>query len=239
MVRWCTTAEPYDVTHLLDNPAWWALRGAQSHFGESNDRVARYTPTISPIGAVQEDTRDAFEGLAALCSSDPVAIISAQPTLPLPARLRTVRHVVLRQMVCEAPVSPIPIDAVRLGHDDVAEVLALVALTEPGPFAPRTVELGTYLGIRRSGRLLAMAGERLKPPGWTEVSGVCTHPDGRGQGYALGLVAAVTNAIIANGEAAFLHVAIGSPSEGSATRVYERAGFRTRCELYLHVLAQA
>ena len=224
------------MAHLLDNPAWWALREAQAAFGETHERVARYTPAISPIGAVGESTPDAFESLARMCSRDPVAIISEHASLPLPAHVRTVRHVGLHQMVCEAAAPPVPIDSVRLGSADAEEALALVALTEPGPFARRTLELGTYLGVRERGRLLAMTGERLKPPGWTEVSGVCTHPDGRGRGYALGLVTAVTNAILARGEAAFLHVAIGSPSEKSALRVYERVGFRTRRQLYLHVL---
>ena len=226
----------HGVDHILDNPAWWALHGAQSAFAETRGVAARYVPAISPIGAVREPTAEAFEALAALCGPDPVAVISTEAELPLRARLRTIRRVGLHQMVCETAAAPVPLDAIRLGNADVAEVLALVVLTEPGPFAKRTIELGNYLGIRSAGRLLAMAGERLKPPGWTEVSGVCTHPDGRGMGYALGLVTAVTNAIIAKGEGAFLHVAIGSPSQLSATRVYERAGYRIRRELHLHVL---
>lgn len=226
------------MAHLLDNPAWWALHEAQAGFGETRELVARYTPAISPIGAVGETTAGAFEELARMCGADPVAIISEHATLPLPSYVRTIRHVGLHQMVCEAaaPPTPVAVDAISLGSADVEEVLALVALTEPGPFARRTLELGTYLGIRDAGRLHAMTGERLKPPGWTEVSGVCTHPDGRGRGYALSLVTAVTNAIIARGESAFLHVAIGSPSEKSALRVYERVGFRTRRQLHLHVL---
>ena len=224
------------MAHLLDNPAWWALHEAQAGFGETRGLVARYTPAISPIGAVAETSAEAFEELTRMCGADPLAIISEHATLPLPSRMRTIRHVGLHQMVCEAAAAPVAIDAVGLGAADVEEVLALVALTEPGPFARRTLELGTYLGIRDAGRLHAMTGERLKPPGWTEVSGVCTHPDGRGRGYAFGLVTAVTNAIIARGEAAFLHVAIGSPSEKSALRVYERVGFRTRRQLHLHVL---
>lgn len=230
------TVERDNVAHLLDNPAWRALHEAQSGFGETRDLVARYTPAISPIGAVGETTAHAFEALAQMCGREPVAIISEHDALPLPSRVRTIRHVGLHQMVCEAAAPPVAIDAVTLGPNDVEEVLALVALTEPGPFARRTLELGTYLGIRDGGRLLAMTGERLKPPGWTEVSGVCTHPDGRGRGYALGLVTAVTNAIIARGEAAFLHVAIGSPSQHGATRVYERVGYRIRRTLHLHVL---
>jgi len=149
---------------------------------------------------------------------------------------RIARTVAVRQMCCEVACEPIALAAQPLGNADAPDMVALVALTEPGPFAQRTVELGSYFGIRDGGRLIAMAGERLKPPGWVEVSGVCTHPDGRGRGYALGLVARVTNDIFARGERAFLYVAVGSPSEQSATRVYERLGFRFRREMYVHVL---
>ncbi len=231
------TSSTVNTSHPLDNPAWHALHAGQATFGETNDLAARYRPEISPIGAVRESSSGAFEALATLCGPDPVAVISTEAELPLSSRLHTVRRVGLHQMVCEVPAAPVPIDAMRLDSNDIEEVLALVALTEPGPFARRTVELGDYLGVRNAGRLMAMAGERLKPPGWTEVSGVCTHPDGRGRGHALALVTAVTNAIIAKDERAFLHVAIGSPSQLSATRVYERAGYRIRRELYLHVLA--
>lgn len=224
------------MAHVLDNAAWWALHQSQAGFGETRQLAARYTPAISPIGAVREPTQQAFEALAQLCGREPVALISELATLPLPPSVRTLRHVGLHQMVCETAAPPVAVDAIKLGPRDAEDVLALVALTEPGPFARRTLELGTYLGIRNAGRLHAMTGERLKPPGWTEVSGVCTHPDGRGRGYALALVTAVTNAIIARGQAAFLHVAIGSPSEKSALRVYERVGFRTRRQLHLHVL---
>jgi predicted GNAT family acetyltransferase len=223
--------------HLLDNPVWHALNAGQAAFGETNALAARYRSAISPLGALREPTLDALEALASLCGRDPVVVLTAAAELPPISRMRVVRSVALKQMSCETAVAPVPVDAIRLGADDVAEVLALVALTQPGPFAQRTLELGHYLGVRVGGRLLAMTGERLKPPGWTEVSGVCTHPDGRGHGYALALVIAVTNAIIAKGERAFLHVAIGSPSEMTATRVYERAGFRIRREMYIHALA--
>ena len=224
------------MEHVLDNVAWHALTGRQSALGVAGDLAARYAPDISPIGAVREPTPAAFEALASLCGRDPVALITPAAELPDLPRMRRVRLAALRQMCCEAPCAPVPITSTALSDDDVADMVALVTLTEPGPFAKRSIEFGGYFGVRDGGRLLAMAGERLKAPGWTEVSGVCTHPDGRGRGYAYGLVVAVTNAILARGEAAFLHVAIGSPSELTATRVYERVGYRQRRETYLHVL---
>ncbi len=116
-------------------------------------------------------------------------------------------------------------EAVPLGARDVPEMLDLVARTEPGPFRPRTVELGTYLGIRYRGRLVAMAGERLRPPGWSEISAVCTDPDFRGRGLAGRLIRAVAAVIRERGETPFLH-AVASNTD--AIRLYERLGFTLR-----------
>ncbi|MEV4297112.1 GNAT family N-acetyltransferase [Microbispora rosea] len=123
-------------------------------------------------------------------------------------------------------VVPAPDDeAVRLEAADVPEMLDLVARTQPDPFRPRTIEMGTYLGIRRRGALVAMAGERLHPPGWTEISAVCTHPAFRRQGLASRLVPAVAAGIRARGETPFLHAA---PTNTPAIRAYEALGFRLR-----------
>jgi predicted GNAT family acetyltransferase len=119
-------------------------------------------------------------------------------------------------------------EAVRLGAGDVPEMLALVERAQPGPFLPRTVEMGTYLGIRREGRLIAMAGERLHPPGWTEISAVCTDDAFRGQGLATRLVHAVAHGIAERGETPFLHA---SAANVSAIRLYEALGFRLRRRL--------
>lgn len=116
-------------------------------------------------------------------------------------------------------------EALVLTADDVPDMLDLVARTRPGPFRPRTVELGTYLGIRRGGALIAMAGERLHPPGWTEISAVCTEPAHRGQGLATRLIRAVAAGIRARGETPFLHTAA---SNTTAIRLYESIGFHRR-----------
>jgi predicted GNAT family acetyltransferase len=113
-------------------------------------------------------------------------------------------------------------EAVRLTAADVPEMLDLVRRTEPGPFRPRTVELGTYLGLRRDGALIAMAGERMHPPGWTEISAVCTDPAFRRQGLATRLVRAVAAGIRARGETPFLHTGAGNTT---AIRLYESIGF--------------
>jgi predicted GNAT family acetyltransferase len=120
-----------------------------------------------------------------------------------------------------------------LGAADAEEMLALVARTQPGPFEPRTHELGTYLGVRRDGALIAMAGERLHPPGYTEISAVCTDAAYRGQGWATVLVRAVAHNIRERGETPFLHVA---KTNVNAARLYDALGFELRREVVFTAL---
>lgn len=200
------------MSDVLDNPAWFALLDRQAHQGEHNALAARFVPAISPMGAVREVTTEALRALAQLCGGDTVLLLSAAGELPQhPFRLA--RSVTVHQMVCDEAPAAVALEAVALDGNDATQMVSLVTLTEPGPFAPRTVELGSYFGIRHGDQLVAMAGERLKPPGCVEISGVCTHPDGRGRGYANGLVVRLTRATLARGERAFLYVAVGSPSE--------------------------
>ena len=116
-------------------------------------------------------------------------------------------------------------DLIELGLDDVPDMLGLIERTRPGPFLPRTVELGRYLGIRRRGTLVAMAGERLHLPGWTEISAVCTDSNYRGQGLATRLVRAIGAGIKARGETPFLHAVA---TNTNAIRLYEQLGFVLR-----------
>ena len=136
-----------------------------------------------------------------------------------------------------APLSRSSSDAdpeiIELGVADSPDMMALTALTKPGPFNKRTHELGAYLGIRRDGKLVAMAGERLKIPGYTEVSAVCTHPEHTGHGYARILTTEVTQRIRNRGETPFLHV---REDNVRAIELYRRLGFRQRVLLHFAVL---
>jgi predicted GNAT family acetyltransferase len=139
-------------------------------------------------------------------------------------------------MVCENGAGSTPTvraDIVELGVADSPEMVELAALTKPGPFGTRTHELGFYVGIRDSGKLVAMAGERLKVPGYTEVSAVCTHPDHIGKGYAQVLMTEVMRRIRERGEKAFLHVRTDNTR---AVKIYERLGYRTRVELHYAIV---
>ncbi|MET9900431.1 GNAT family N-acetyltransferase [Streptomyces sp. NPDC006446] len=210
--------------HILDNAAWAALTGPHAHLAERVGRAARYPPDVSPFTALADpaDPRS-WDDLAELVGPDTVTPVTAVQTVPDGWTTEQSGYGV--QMVATAlDTEPAP-EAVRLGLADVPEILGLIALTRPGPFLPRTVELGTYLGIREGGRLIALAGERLHPPGWTEISAVCTHPDHRGRGLATRLVRAVAAGITERGDIPFLHAAADNTK---AIRLYESIGFTPR-----------
>ena len=144
---------------------------------------------------------------------------------------------VVCQMVARAlkPVAA-EFEVVALSNEDAPQMLALAQLTEPGPFFERTHELGDFIGVKADGRLVAMAGERMRPNGHTEVSGVCTHPDHRGRGYAAGLIHRVGERIVERGETPFLHV---YATNAAAIGLYERLGYVRSRELAITALAPA
>src|SRR5215470_2522183 len=135
------------VNDPLDNPAWDALTGRQAFQGQRTELAARFLPALSPLAALLQPTRAALDELATLCGGDPAVLLSGAAQLP-DSKLRVVRTVAVRQMCCETPCEPITLPMQPLGNADADDMVALVALTEPGPFAQRTVELGSYFGIR-------------------------------------------------------------------------------------------
>jgi ribosomal protein S18 acetylase RimI-like enzyme len=214
----------------LDNPAWHSLRGAHARHARTEragaGHAVRYDAEVSVWGAVPDGAgADDWEALGALLA--PGESIGL-PGLGLPAGWHGDTGLGL-QLVDEGfePRAEDGAGLVALGAADVPEMTALVERTQPGPFAPRTVELGGYLGVRVDGRLVAMAGRRMKPQGWVEISAVCTDEAHRGRGYAARLVRAVAAGIRRDGDRAFLHVR--ADNEG-ARKVYERLGFVLRRE---------
>ncbi|MFG2673350.1 GNAT family N-acetyltransferase [Streptomyces sp. NPDC048445] len=210
--------------HILDNAAWAALTGPHAHLAERVGRAARYPTDVSPFSAI-EDPADprAWHDLAALVGPGAVTPVSGARTVPDGWSVERGGDGV--QLVDTALYAEPAPEAEPLGPADVPEILELIALTQPGPFLPRTIELGGYLGIRDRGRLIALAGERLHPPGWTEISAVCTHPDHRGRGLATRLVRAVAAGIRERGDTPFLHAAADNTQ---AIRLYESIGFTLR-----------
>jgi ribosomal protein S18 acetylase RimI-like enzyme len=211
-------------SHVLDNPAHASLAGPHAYLAERHGAAARYPVDVAPYAGLPEHPPPAaWADLAALTGPDALIRFAGAPVCA-PDSWQIARHV--RLQLVDARVKAAHGDeAIRLAAADVPDMLALAERTDPGPFLPRTIQLGTYLGIRRNGALVAMAGERLHPPGWTEISAVCTRIAYRGQGLASQLVLALTTEIRARGENAFLHV---SADNHGAIALYESLGFQRR-----------
>jgi ribosomal protein S18 acetylase RimI-like enzyme len=210
---------------LLDNPVYAALCGPHAQFAQVRGRARRYPVDIAPFFALPasptaQDWRDAAE----LVPPGAYAAIRYGGS-ELPDPWQAVETFDLVQMVGERITGVACPEAIPLGAGDVPEMLNLVAQTEPGPFLPRTIELGDYLAIRCDGELVAMAGERFRLDGWTEISAVCTRPDHRGRGLASRLVGALIASIQLRSQHAFLHVLA---TNTAAIRLYEELGFRAR-----------
>lgn len=217
---------------LLDNPIWNALSTEQAYLAQGNALALRFPKDVAPFAAMLDQSPAEYQALEQILSGDIVALfLDAPPVLPAGWSMRLRGE--MYQMVLEAPV-PVPLNHVfrKLTEADVPEMLALTSLTEPGPFLPRTIELGSYFGIHEAGSLVAMAGERLHLTGFTEVSAVCTHPDFRGRGYGNALLAVVVSKILRRAETPFLHV----KTDNAAVRLYENMGFRIRAQLHLAVI---
>jgi ribosomal protein S18 acetylase RimI-like enzyme len=216
-------------THPLDNPAWSSLTGPHAHLAQGTAKALRYPPDVSPFVGLPPDRDDTvWAALHELVGSGGDAALSGSNAMvaALPADWQVVMKLDGVQMVAtEALVSGPDSEAVVLGAADAEEMSDLVARTQPGPFRPKTYLLGGYLGIRRNGALVAMAGERMRPPGWTEISAICTDPAYRGQGLAARLTRAVAHGIRERGETPLLHAAARNVS---AIRLYESLGFTLR-----------
>lgn len=215
--------------HPLDNTAWSALTGPQAHLAERQGNALRYRPELAMLAAVPATpTADDWADLAALCGPGRSALLFGPALTPPPGWTVGGRWPGVQFDGSAVRVEHDP-EAVVLGEADVPEMMDLVERTKPGPFRRGTHLLGTYLGIRREGRLVAMAGERVRPAGWSEISAVCTEESVRGQGLAARLVRAVGAVIRGRGDVPFLHT--GSHNT-AAMRLYEHLGFvvRTRTE---------
>jgi predicted GNAT family acetyltransferase len=225
--------------HPLDNSIWKALNTRQAGLAESLGEARRFVPAISRLGAILAPNDKGYESLAALLGTgDMVNLALESPYQPHPG-LSLVYTAPALQMVCTGSGSGfvsravLDVQIVELGAADADEMVELTELTKPGPFAKRTHELGTYLGVKENGKLIAMAGERLKLPGFTEVSAVCTHPHYVGKGYARILMGEVMRRICDRGETPFLHV---RKSNARAIALYEKLGFEKRVLLQHAVL---
>ena len=218
---------------ILDNPAWWALTGIDRHLSERRGKARRYKPAVCPLAAVSDEhDPQAWADMAELAAGSPVTIVTSS----IPEGWTELHALPLIQMVyTEAPGGRLSsaYDFTPLVYADVPDMLALAEETEPGPFARSTIDLGGYRGWRVDGELVCMAGERMHPGNWTEISAVCTAPEHQGQGLAASIVGSLVNDIRAGGRHPFLNVTVGNVR---ARRLYEKLGFRDRMQVTVRVL---
>jgi predicted GNAT family acetyltransferase len=225
-----------DARAALDRPVWSALTSGHRALAECTALARRYPTAIAPFAAVSDDTDAAWSELAELAKDDVAAIVSQAPLDGIRG-LDVQFSAVIRQMVAASVVQEVEdITVETLGRGDIPAMLELTALTKPGPFLPRTHELGRYIGIREGHRLAAMAGERMHLDGFTEISAVCVHPDYRGRGYAQMLMRILMKAIVGRGEMPILHVL---DDNHGAILLYERLGFISRTTLRFTVLRRS
>ena len=216
---------------LLDRPIWSALTTSHKHLAEGGPRALRYPVDMTPFADIADMSAASFAALRDLLSGTQVAALFTPEPVEMPAGFKVVLAETGEQMIGSPADSPLrDAEIVTLGPADVPAMTALVELTKPGPFALRTHELGTFLGIRVGGELVAMTGERMKPGKFVEMTAVCVHPDYRGRGYAQALLAAVARRIESRGEIPFLHV---FSNNTSAIALYQRQGMRIRRRLYV------
>jgi predicted GNAT family acetyltransferase len=222
---------------LFLNPVWHALHTKHREFAVEAGEACRYPADVAPFAAVASESASAMRDLASLLTPGEAVWIFAEEYEASPElnRLETLKCL---QMVLPDEVKPPEgeMDLVGLSAEDGPAMVALTDVAFPGFFRSRTYAMGTYFGVRLEGRLIAMGGERLKLDGYPEVSGVCTHPDYRGKGYAASLIWEVVRKHRRDGDVSWLHVAAANRK---AIELYLWMGFVTSREVTLHRVSRS
>ncbi|TCU17137.1 GNAT family N-acetyltransferase [Rhizobium sullae] len=222
------------MRHILDRPIWSALDTVHADLAEGSERARRYPPSIVPFAAAADNTPESLEALEDLPEADETMLLVEAGPIAIPPGLVVVSEALAVQMVAERPHERIVDNRIQpLDQSDAEEMLALATLTKPGPFTLRAQSLGPFWGIKTEGRLIAMAGQRLRQTGFAELSGLCTHPEFQRRGLGTLLFRFVAGEIATQGETAYLHAyAINTP----AIALYKSLGFRLRCEMNLRIV---
>ncbi|WP_199140066.1 GNAT family N-acetyltransferase [Pedobacter sp. ASV12] len=223
------------MEHLLDNPIYHALNSAHGQFAKGTENVRFYEEDIASFAGLRHNNEQEFDELCRMSEAGATYVVFSPVQLAIPAKWKVIAHIDMFQFVYEAKEAPAGNDILfaNLDQQHVAEMMALVELTQPGPFRQRTIALGNYTGIFDNEKLVAMAGHRFNPTPYTEVSAVCTHPDYLGKGYAYELIREQLKRILAKGEIPFLHV---RNDNAGAIKLYEKLGFRNRGEMFAYVI---
>jgi len=231
-------AKAADDAHPLDRPVWASLSSVHRPLSTGSADALRFQDEINPFAAVPDESPASMAALGELLQTSGTLVLAQRPVPECPANGRITGEHVALQMIYDGP--PLPpkndIQLEPLGPEDVPAMVALATLTNPGPFARRSHELGQFWGVKSGDRLVAMGGERMKSPGYVELSGICTHPDFLGRGYAVALCTRIINDILDRGDTPYLHVFADNTR---AIAVYEALGFRTRARINVVALEYA
>ncbi len=221
----------------LDNIMWATLNGPHAKFSAGGATARRYASGYSPLVGFADPLRPDFDALAAHCAPGEHFYCDGWSG-PAPAGWQVDVEATMFKMVWQGapPADDAAPEAIALGPAHAAQALELATLMRPGPFGPRTIELGEYWGVFDGTRLVAMAGERMAAGSLREISGVCTHPDHQGRGHARRLMRKLVRRELQRGETPFLHV---MSANAGARALYARMGFADFRETIVRVVSKA
>jgi len=224
------------MTHILDNPVWHALHTGNRTIAREENDINYYQTKISPFVGLKENNEEQLRTLYQQAKDEAIAIVSTRE-LEFMDNWKVQQVIPVYQMVYqvmkEHKAYDLPLHARALSDQDIPQMLALTQLTKPGPFLERTIDFGHYQGIFEDGQLVAMAGQRMNPTPYAEISAICTHPNYLGRGYARQLMSSQIKRIIETDGIPFLHVATENER---AIGIYESMGFEKRSFLYVYIL---
>jgi len=222
------------MEHPLDYPAWNALVSGNKNLSLGNEHVKYFDEEVGPFVGLFEQNHYEFEYLYHIIPPKRRMVIIISKELEIPKPWTLTEHIKALQMVHKKDDIPVHAtgEIIPLQLKDVPQMLDLTALTHPGPFLKKTIEFGNYEGIFNNGELISMAGQRMHPAQYIEISAVCTHPDYHGKGYAGQLIQSQVRSIKANSGMPFLHV---KDDNMEAIRLYKKLGFEVRKQMNIYV----
>lgn len=222
------------MTDVLDNPVWHALNTGNSHLARGNDNVKYFDIEVSPFVAMANVNDENFNELHNELPAGRINFLAHTRLITLPPQWKLIACVHGYQMVHDQIIfaAGADIQSSELSTEHADDMISLAKLTNPGPFSSRTIGFGHYRGIWNNSKLIAMAGQRMQPHNYAEISAVCTHPDHAGKGYARQLLAEQISRIRAASMTPFLHVKYDNER---AVKLYEGLGFVVRSDMYFYI----
>jgi len=225
------------MEHLLDNPVWNALISGNEELSYGTDTVKYFSPDVSPFVGLKDYHTDHFLTLYHQLENGRICAVACSNEVTIPDFWKTLHQLKVLQMVYNRSIRPTNVSInesiVSLTEAHIPQMLQLTQLTRPGPFEQDTIQFGHYEGIFHGQQLIAMAGQRLYPQPYAEISAVCTHPDHTGKGLAGQLIESQIARMLSASAIPFLHVV---PENSRAINLYERLGFTTRTALFISII---